>query len=117
MGMRLVEFRSYKLKPQSGTEFHRLVVEQSVPLLEKFQMDLVAHGPSVHDQDCYYLIRAYHDLEHLTQSQEELYSSDDWRLGPREAIISLIESGQDSTFWLSDEAIESIREGRSGTTR
>ncbi len=37
--LRLVEIRSYKLKPGTGATFHSLVSEQSVPLLRAARMD------------------------------------------------------------------------------
>ena len=59
---RLVEIRSYKLKPGSGARFHDLVVSQSMPLVRSFGMDVVTFGPSVHDPDAYFLVRAYDSI-------------------------------------------------------
>ena len=106
---RLVEIRSYKLKPRSGAAFHELVVTRSLPLLRKWNMEVVAYGPSLDDPDGYFLIRAYDDLEHLRASQQAFYASDDWRNGPRQSIIDLIESDWNAVLWLSCQAIESIR--------
>src|SRR3989304_8851880 len=88
---RLVEIRSYNLKPGSRAEFHRLVWEQSLPLLKRWRGDVVAFGPSPHDDNSYYLIRAYKDLEDRKSSQDAFYGSPDWRQGPREAIVSPID--------------------------
>jgi hypothetical protein len=88
----IVEVRTYKLLPGSGAEFHRLVVEDSLPMLERWGVDVVASGPSLDDPDLYYLIRAYPSVEELQRSQDAFYGSDEWREGPREAIVSLIES-------------------------
>jgi hypothetical protein len=109
---RLVEIRSYKLKPGSGSRFHNLVSNQSIPLLDEWGMEVVAYGQSLHDPDSYYLIRAYNDLDHLNSSQEAFYSTDAWRKGPREAIIELIESNSNAVLWLSQEAIEAIRNSK-----
>jgi hypothetical protein len=106
---RLVEIRSYKLKAGTGGEFHRLVSSQSMPLHAAWGMDVVAFGPSVHDADAYYLIRAYDDLEHLRASQAAFYATDAWRKGPREAIIALIESDGNAVLWLSREAVDALR--------
>ena len=88
----IVEVRTYKLLPGSGAEFHRLVVEDSLPMLERWGVDVVAYGASLDDADLYYLIRAYPSVEELQCSQDAFYGSDEWREGPREAIVSLIES-------------------------
>lgn len=107
--LRLVEIRSYRLKVGTGATFHSLVSEQSVPLLRTARMDVVAFGQSIHDPDDYFLIRAYDSLEHLQASQESFYASAAWRLGPREAIIALIEGDANVTLWLPAEAIEAMR--------
>ncbi|HYM82113.1 MAG TPA: NIPSNAP family protein [Candidatus Limnocylindria bacterium] len=88
---RFVEIRSYNLKPGSRDEFHRLVTQASLPLLERWYVDVVAYGPSPHDDVSYFLIRSYDSLEHRRFSQEAFYGSPDWLQGPREAIVSLIE--------------------------
>jgi hypothetical protein len=66
---RFVEIRSYNLKPGRRPEFHRLVV-QSLPMLQRWGVDVIAYGPSRNDDDSYYLIRAYASLEDREQSQD-----------------------------------------------
>jgi hypothetical protein len=88
----VIEIRTYKLKPGSGPAFHRLVVEESLPMLERWGVEVVAFGPSLDDEDAYVLIRAYASLDELQRSQDAFYGSDEWRNGPREAIVSRIES-------------------------
>jgi hypothetical protein len=88
----VIEIRTYKLKPGSGEAFHRTVVEESLPMLERWGVDVVAFGPSLDDDDSYYLIRSYPSLDEKQRSQDAFYGSDEWRYGPREAIVSRIES-------------------------
>jgi hypothetical protein len=88
----VIEIRSYRLKPGSGQEFHRLVVEESMPMLDRWDVDVVAFGPSLDDDELYFLIRRYASVEELRRSQDAFYGSAEWREGPREAIVSLIES-------------------------
>ena len=87
-----MEIRVYTLRPGSGAEFHRLVVEESLPMLERWGIEVVAFGPSLDDEDSYYLIRAYSSVAELERSQASFYGSDEWRHGPRAAIVSRIES-------------------------
>jgi hypothetical protein len=106
---RLVEIRSYKLKPASRERFHELVVTKSLPLLRAWRTEVVAYGPSLDDGDGYFLIRAYDNLEHLQASQQAFYASDDWRKGPRQSIIDLIETDWNAVLWPTPEAVEAIR--------
>jgi hypothetical protein len=74
-----VEIRSYNLKPGTRDEFHRLMLEQSLPMLKRWNVDVVACGPSIHDDDSYYLIRAYTSLADRQESQDAFYGSAEWR--------------------------------------
>jgi len=105
----LVEIRSYKLKPGSGAAFHRAFSGDGIPLVRETGMDVVAFGHSAHDPDGYYLIRAFDSLEHRETSQNAFYSSDAWRMGPREAIVGHIETYVDTVVWLSEAALTELR--------
>ncbi|MGH2384964.1 MAG: NIPSNAP family protein, partial [Candidatus Limnocylindria bacterium] len=86
-----MEIRVYNLKQGAGAEFHRLVTERSLPLLHRAGVDVVACGPSLHDENAYYLLRAYASLDDLRRSEEAFYGSDAWRRGPRRLILDCID--------------------------
>jgi len=106
---RFVEIRSYNLKPGSRDELHRLMTEQALPMLERWRVDVVAYGPSLHDADSYFLIRAYDSLEDRQQSQDRFYGSDEWRQGPREPILALIESFTSVVLEMDDATVRGLR--------
>jgi hypothetical protein len=87
-----VEIRSYNLKPGARDQFHGLFTNEALPMLQRWNVNVVAFGPSPHDEDSYYLIRRYDSLAHRQQSQDDFYGSDEWKQGPREAILALIEN-------------------------
>ena len=68
--MKTVEFLLYTLKPGTGKDFHRIMTEESAPLHRSAGMDIISFGISAHDNDAYYLIRAYNSLSQLKSSQE-----------------------------------------------
>lgn len=104
-----VEIRSYNLTSGSSNEFHRLVLEASLPLLAQWGVDVVAYGPSAHDDDSYYLIRAFDSLEERHASEEAFYSSPEWREGPREKILTLIESYTTIVMEMDDAVVDGLR--------
>ncbi len=109
MTKRLIEIRSYKLKPGQRDAFHAAATEAAVPLLKQWKMDVVAHGPSPHDPDAYYLIRAYDDLDDLRRQQQAFYGSKDWIEGPSTAIVPLVASFLNTVLWVSPETIGDLR--------
>lgn len=106
---RLVEIRSYNLRPGARAEFHRLVTEHAMPLLDQAHMDVLAFGPSPHDASSYYLIRAFDDLAHRERSEAAFYGGSPWREGPREAILALIESYAEFVIELDAAVIDGLR--------
>jgi hypothetical protein len=85
------EILTLDIKPGRRDEFHNVYVTQSVPLLKKWNFDLVAYGPSLHDANSYYVIRRFKSLEDRKKSEDAFYSSNDWKSGPRNAIMELVD--------------------------
>jgi hypothetical protein len=104
-----VEIRSLSLKPGRREEFHRLYTERSLPLLKRWNFDVVAHGPSLHDENSYYVIRRFDSLVQREQSEDAYYASDDWRQGPREAMLALIENYMDIVLELDEVTVQGMR--------
>jgi hypothetical protein len=72
-----IEIRSYNLKPGSREEFHRLFLQEAMPLLQHWNVDVVAYGPSLHDENSYFLMRCFQGLSHREQSEDTFYGSDE----------------------------------------
>jgi NIPSNAP len=88
----IVEIRSYNLKPGTRDRFHSLFVSQALPMLKRWNVDVVSYGPSPHDANSYFLMREYPSLEERRKSEDAFYGSEEWTKGPREAILACIES-------------------------
>ena len=91
----ILEIRTYRLKPGSRADFLQLFNTQSMPLLAKHGIDVVACEASLVDEEdneeaC--LIRAFPSLDERQRQEDAFYGSDDWHEGPRQAIIEKIES-------------------------
>ncbi|HMB91484.1 MAG TPA: hypothetical protein VKP65_11595 [Rhodothermales bacterium] len=104
-----VEICSYNLKPGTRTKFHRLVVEEAVPMLQRWSMDVVAYGPSLHEEDSYILIRAFTSLKERQRLEDAFYGSVEWREGPRNSVLTLIESYTTVVLDLGPAAVDALR--------
>jgi len=108
---RLVEIRAYRLKPGTRAAFHAAATERALPMVRAYGMDVVSHGPVPNDDNGYYLVRSFASLDELTRQEGEFYGSAPWREGPREALVSRIETYIDTLLWLSPAAIDDLRQG------
>ena len=110
---KIIEIRSYNLKPGTRSSFHDLFTRESLPMLERWKVDVVAFGPSLHDDDSYYLIRSYESLEDRQQSQDAFYGSEEWKKGPREAMLASIETYTSVVIQVDDITLLGLRNNRS----
>src|SRR5262249_22189516 len=88
----VLEIRSYNLKPGTRDAFHALFLREALPLLQRWRVNVIAYGPSLHDRDSYFLMRAFASVEERERTEDSFYSSDEWRNGPRAAVLAAIDS-------------------------
>jgi hypothetical protein len=106
---RIVEIRSYNLKPGTRDKFHQLAERDAVPMLKRWKIDVVAYGPSLHDANSYFLIRSFASIEDRQRSEDAFYGSDEWKNGPRDAVLACIESYTTVVVRLDDTALKGLR--------
>ena len=104
----IVEIRTYRLKPGTIEDFVAVMRNQAAPLLAAAGLDVVACGRSLVDDDAY-LIRAFPSLEEREAQEDAFYSSAVWREGPREAIVSRIESYHTVVIELDKAVVDGMR--------
>ena len=97
------------LKPGTRAEFHRVASAESIPMLKRWGVDVVTFGPSPHDSDTYYLIRAYESLADRQASQDAFYGSAEWRDGPRAAMVAPIVSYASIVIEMEPQVVDALR--------
>jgi hypothetical protein len=105
----VLEIRTYTLKPGSGERFHQRFVRESLPLLRKWKIDVVAYGRSLHDGDAYLLIRAFRSLPDRDRTEQSFYESDEWRRGPRDAVLAEIEAYTTAVVAVDRATLDAMR--------
>ncbi|WP_292010099.1 hypothetical protein [Chryseobacterium sp.] len=109
MTRKIVEILQYNLKEGTGKDFHQIMQEISVPLHARHSIEVIFYGNSLHNLDCYCLIRAFENEEKMNSVLEDFYSGSDWRNGPREDIISKIDNSIKSIISLPLSAVEELK--------
>ena len=72
-------------------------------------IDVVAYGPSAHDENSYFLIRSFASVDQRQRSEDAFYGSEEWRLGPRQAVLDLIESYTTVVLELAVATVDGLR--------
>ena len=105
----VVEVRSYTLKPGTRAAFHERFVREALPLLRRWQVDVVANGPSLHDDASYYLIRAFPGVSERQRSEDAFYGSREWIDGPRAAVLADIAEYTTIVVAVDDGTLAALR--------
>ncbi|MBV8033522.1 MAG: NIPSNAP family protein [Pelomonas sp.] len=106
--MKLVEVRTYRLKPDCAERFIA-AVHMALPLVRASGMDVVAFGRSDHEHESFFLIRAFDSREQLVAQQDAFYGSDAWRQGPRAGLIDCLDTYANTLLWLTEAAVDALR--------
>ena len=106
--MKLIEVRTYRLKPDCAERFVA-AVREALPLVRASGMDVVAFGRSDHEHESFHLIRAFASREQLVAQQDAFYGSAAWREGPRQALVECLDTYLNTLLWLPGEAIDALR--------
>jgi len=106
---RAVEIRSYNLKPGTRDRFHQLFLKEALPMLQRWKVDVVGYGPSLHDADSYFLMRSFDGVEQRQKSEDAFYGSEEWIKGPRERILADIDSYTTIVVRLDEATLNGLR--------
>ena len=87
----VLELRVYTLKAGTRPAFRQRFEQQILPMLERFEVKVVAAGPSLHDADSFCLVRAFPSVEERERQLEEFYGSEEWLSRHDEAVMAMID--------------------------
>jgi hypothetical protein len=104
---RFVELRLYKLKPGMRDKFHA-VAKEAVEMLHRHEITVLGHGPSAHDVDSYYLMRAYPTLEAREKGLAAFYGSEEWETRFNATVMGMIDTFNTIVLDTSDPAIKAL---------
>lgn len=106
---KVVEIRSYNLKPGTRDRFQRTFLAEALPMLKRWKVDVVSYGPSRHDQDSWFLMRAFDGVEQRQKDEDAFYGSEEWKQGPRERILADIVSYTTVVIPVDAQTLDGLR--------
>ena len=107
---KVVEIRSYNLKPGTRDQFQRLFEQEALPMLRRWKVDVVAYGPSQHDKDSWFLMRGFPEIPERQRSEDAFYGSDEWIKGPREKILAGIDTYATIVIAVDEATLRGLRQ-------
>lgn len=104
-----MEIRSYNLKPGTRDRFQDTFLKEALPMLKRWKVDVVAYGPSRHDTDSWFLMRAFDSVDQRQKDEDAFYGSEEWKQGPRERILADIVSYTTIVIPVDDTTLRGLR--------
>lgn len=84
----------------------------SAPLHNEADLEILAFGNSLHQEDAYFLIRVFDSLDQMTVSLSRFYGSDSWKNGPRSNVLDSIKTSSKAVMLLNEAAINILKADR-----
>lgn len=88
----ITEIRIYKLKENVSQTFNKVFIEQSLPMMNRWKINVVDYGFSLIDKESFYLIRNYESIEQRKESQDAFYGSEEWINGTEKELMNCIDT-------------------------
>lgn len=104
----ILDVRVYRIRAGKRDEFHALARDETIPMARRFGQEVVDFGPSTHDADSYYLIRAFPSIDERTEALARFYESEEWRTKYDARVMRLIESYQTAVLSVAPETFRRL---------
>lgn len=78
-------------------------------MLKRWKVDVISFGPSLHDKDSYFLMRAFENIEQRQRAEDAFYGSEEWIKGPRDRVLADIVSYTTIVIHVDDATLEGLR--------
>ena len=89
---RVVEMRTYTLKPDKREEFLRVFREKSIPAHESIGMKVVGPFLSIEKSGVFFFMRIFPDLARRNPMKEAFYEGQLWKSELEHVLMPMIES-------------------------
>ena len=86
-----LELRIYKIHHGLRDRFAVSMRAILLPLFERHGMNVIHHGPSAHDKNSYFLIRAFSSAADRKDKLDSAFSENDWLMKHEPGIVEMID--------------------------
>lgn len=105
----LIEIRLFTVRAGTREEFDRISREGTIPMMRRWGIDVLAHGPALNDEDGYYLVRAFGSEHQRVDGAKAFYASSEWQDNYEEAVMGMIEDYHTAVLPATPELVTALR--------
>ena len=107
----VLELRIVRLHHGRRNEFAVRFHDQLLPMLRSHGMEIIHYGPSLHDEDSFFLIRAWPSVEERQATLDTMYGGADWLMNQEPYLLDMIHSMDTCVLDADEWLIGAMKEG------
>ena len=105
----LLEMRLFTLKPGTRAEFDRISRDGTIPMMRRYGINVVAFGPSLNNEDGYFLLRAFPSEPERVRQSQAIYATDEWEQNYDQPVTSMIADYQTAVMATSEQLVGQLQ--------
>ncbi|HJQ00458.1 MAG TPA: hypothetical protein VJ851_02555 [Jatrophihabitans sp.] len=105
---RLLEIRLFTLHPGTREEFHRISRDGTIPMMRRFDIEVIAFGPCLNNDDGYYLLRGFDSEEDRVVRSQAIYATEEWEQNYDKPVGDMIAGYQTAVLPRSAELLDRL---------
>lgn len=105
----VLEIRIFTVHPGTRPEFDRISREGTVPLMRRLGINVVTHGPSLNNDDGYYLLRAFRSEDDRVTLSQSLYTTEEWETTYDAPVTAMIADYRTAVITTTAELVEQLK--------
>lgn len=105
----LLEVLVYRISHGRRAAFHEALQQGALSQMEQQGFTVVGFGPSRHDQDSYYLLRAYPSMEYRAKVLDRCPTESSWLRAHQPELGGMVESCNVAVLPCEPEGIEKLK--------
>jgi hypothetical protein len=108
---RVLELRIVRLHHGRRNEFAVRFHDQLLPMLRSHGMEIIHYGPSLHDEDSFFMIRAWPSVAERQATLDTMYGGAEWLMNQEQAFLDMIDSMDTCVINADEWLIGAMKEG------
>jgi hypothetical protein len=105
----VLEVKIVRIHHGQRDAYHDYMREGLARVYEAQGLRYIYYGPSLHDEDSYFVIRAHPSVADRAERLDAVYGSQDWLMNHEEKVLAMVESMDTALFDADDQLIEALK--------
>ncbi|HEX5120217.1 MAG TPA: hypothetical protein VFW65_33950 [Pseudonocardiaceae bacterium] len=104
----LLEIRLFTLRSGTREEFDRISTDGTIPLMRSLGINVITHGPSLNNENGYFLMRAFPSESERVARSQAVYATAEWEEKYDAAVTGMIDDYDTTVFPVTPDVLSRL---------